>query len=351
MATKTKKETDPVPSVLAFERKLDPSDAIFSYGNWQDRDITSPWPCLELKTKIVRGTVSYRVGDKAELDLSPEKTIIQTVDLAALPHGSDTLAVTFTLRILGDVGIPSACNKPAYKIWLADRVGEYREAGGFDVLAARYARNLAGARFLWRNRLCAMEAETHISLIQDGKPADTWVFDSLPVSLRDFGAPVAEDTAFQSLTDTLSAALSGNGVALLKVTTYARIGAGQEVFPSQEFVQSKKKPEKGDKSKTLYSVEESQKKKAAAFHSQKIGNAIRTIDDWHPEAEQIGPISVEVYGSVTSSGTAYRGKGEDNFYKLHDDWYAKAKQPNESQRHYLMAILVRGGVFGKSSKD
>lgn len=345
MATKTKKETDPVPSVLAFERKLDPSDAIFSYGNWQDRDITSPWPCLELKTKIIRGTISNRLKGNAEVDANPETANIQTVDVTALPHDADTLAITFTLRILGEVGIPSACDRPAYKTWLAGKVEEYREAGGFDILAARYARNLAGARFLWRNRLCAMEAETHISLIKDSKPADTWVFDSLLVSLRDFCAPVAEDTAFQSLTDTLSTALSGNSVTLLKVTTYARIGAGQEVFPSQEFVQQKSSG-KGAKSKTLYAVEG-----AAAFHSQKIGNAIRTIDDWHPEAEQIGPISVEVYGSVTSSGTAYRGKGEDNFYKLHDDWYAKAKQPNESQRHYLMAILVRGGVFGKSSKD
>jgi len=346
MATKTKKETDPVPNVLAFERKLDPSDAIFSFGNWDDRNIANPWPSLELREKIIRGTISNRLKGNDEVDADPKSANIQTVDLAALPHDSDTLGVTFTLRILGDVGIPSACNEPTYKTWLASRVSEYRDAGGFGVLAARYARNLAAARFLWRNRLCSQAAETHISLIQDGKPAETWVFDSLAISLRDFGAPIAESDAFEKLTKAIFTALSGNSVTLLKITTYARIGAGQEVFPSQEFVQGKKDSKNGAKSKTLYAVEG-----AAAFHSQKIGNAIRTIDDWHPQAEEIGPIAVEVYGSVTSSGTAYRGKGEDNFYTLHDDWCGKDRQPDDAQRHYLMAILVRGGVFGKSSKD
>lgn len=347
MATKTKKETDPVPSVLAFERKLDPSDAIFSTGNWDDRNISNPWPCLTLREKIIRGTISNRLKGNDEVDADPKSANIQTVDLAALPHDSDTLAVSFTLRILGDVGIPSACNEPAYKTWLASRVGEYRDSGGFAVLAARYARNLAAARFLWRNRLCSQATETHISLILDGKATETWVFDSLSISLRDFGAPIAEADAFEKLSQDISTALAGNAVTLLKITTYARIGAGQEVFPSQEFVQKgNSKSKQGDKSKTLYAVEG-----AAAFHSQKIGNAIRTIDDWHAQAGEIGPIAVEVYGSVTSSGTAYRGKGEDNFYKLHDDWCGKAKQPDDDQRHYLMAMLIRGGVFGKSSKD
>ena len=40
------------------------------------------------------------------------------------------------------------------------------------------------------------------------------------------------------------------------------------------------------------------------MHSQKIGNAIRTIDTWYPDAEF--PIAIEPYGAVTTMGRAFR---------------------------------------------
>jgi len=40
----------------------------------------------------------------------------------------------------------------------------------------------------------------------------------------------------------------------------------------------------------------------AAMHSQKIGNAIRTIDTWYPDFcdSNTGPIDIETYGAVSS---------------------------------------------------
>lgn len=100
----------------------------------------------------------------------------------------------------------------------------------------------------------------------------------------------------------------------------------------------------GKKSKYLYQVNG-----IAAMHSQKIGNALRTIDTWYPGAEELGPIAVEPYGSVTSRGTAYRQPKEKlDFYNLLDGWMLKDNLPAVEQQHYVMATLVRGGVFGEA---
>ena len=45
-------------SVLAFERKLDPSDALFASGSWAQRDQDSTWPAIAVREKSVRGTIS-----------------------------------------------------------------------------------------------------------------------------------------------------------------------------------------------------------------------------------------------------------------------------------------------------
>jgi len=85
--------------------------------------------------------------------------------------------------------------------------------------------------------------------------------------------------------------LTGKTHVLLQVTAFVCVGAGQEVFPSQELILDR---ELGQKRKTLYDVD-----KVAAIHSQKIGNALRTIDTWYEGADENGPIAVEPYGSVT----------------------------------------------------
>jgi CRISPR-associated protein Csy3 len=87
------------------------------------------------------------------------------------------------------------------------------------------------------------------------------------------------------------------------------------------------------------------------MHSQKIGNAIRTIDTWYPEADTLGlgPIAVEPYGSVTTQGKAYRQpKAKQDFYTLLDNWVLKDQAPALEQQHFVIATLIRGGVFGES---
>ena len=346
----TKKDTSAAlatASVLAFERKLDPSDALFHAGIWAERDQPKAWVPVEVNAKSVRGTISNRLKtkdqDPAKLDAAIQNPNLQTVDVAALPAEADTLRVSFTLRVLGGAGTPSACNSADYQAKLLQTVAGYVSANGFTELANRYAHNLANGRFLWRNRVGAEAVEVRVAHLQDGQAAKTWVFDALALSLREFNNP-----AVAELAALLADGLGGNRHVLLQVTAFVRQGFGQEVFPSQELILKEKK-ERGDKSKTLYTVN-----KVAGLHSQKVGNALRTIDTWYPEADtlNLGPIAVEPYGSVTTLGRACRPPAtKRDFYTLLDNWLLKDQVPALEQQHFVMATLIRGGVFGDASKE
>ena len=128
-------------SVLAFERKLDPSDALFHAGNWVQRDTTEGWQAVSISEKSVRGTISNRLKakdqDPAKLDAAIENPNLQKVDVAALPSTADTLKVVFTLRVLGGTGKPSACNDADYLNKLLDTVRGYVDTQGFDELGRR----------------------------------------------------------------------------------------------------------------------------------------------------------------------------------------------------------------------
>ena len=343
-------------SVLAFERKLDPSDAQFFAGNWDQRTGTTAWAPVTIREKSVRGTISNRLKpndqDPAKLDAAIENPNLQTVDVAALPADADTLKVNFTLRVLGGTGKPSACNNADYQTKLLSTVQGYVDAHGFAELARRYAHNLANARFLWRNRVGAEQVEVRVQHLVQGQAASTWIFDGLQLSLRDFTAPAAAQADVQALAGLITQGLAGQSHVLLQVTAYARLGAGQEVYPSQELILKGQEivldnGKKSRKSKTLYSVGG-----VAGMHSQKLGNALRTIDNWHPDVADLGPIAVEPYGSVTTLGKACRKPTDKlDFYNLLDGWLLKDKVPAPEQQHFVMATLIRGGVFGDAGKD
>jgi CRISPR-associated protein Csy3 len=333
-------------SVLAFERKLDPSDALFYAGQWEDKDSQKAWPSVTVHEKSIRGTISNRLNakeqDPAKLDASIQNPNLQRVDVATLAPDADTLRVCFTLRVLGGTGSPSACNNAEYREKLINTVASYVEEHGFMTLARRYALNLANGRFLWRNRISSEKVDVRVRHLKNGELKGEWLFDSLNYSLRDFIVPEGDFDKVEELAQVIEKGLSGREYALLEVTAHARMGAGQEVFPSQELILDKGSA-KGQKSKTLYSVDNT-----AALHSQKVGNALRTIDTWYEDEEGLGPIAVEPYGSVTSQGKAYRQpKKKMDFYSLLDNWVLRDQPPSDQQKHFVMAILIRGGVFGE----
>ncbi len=345
----TKRENSSIPQVLAFEKKIVPSDGYMYGTNWDERYNETP---LKLQEKSVRGTISNRLkpaikGDPKKLNAEVEKANLQRVDACALEPHQDTLKLHFTLKILGNIAQPSACNNALFKQSYGAAAKDYIKREGFRELARRYATNIANARFLWRNRVGAENIEVQVNA-KNKTVNETWIFDATQFSTRCFDVKDEKDEKVNELGSRMASVLaSENDFLILNINCFAQIGRAQEVYPSEELVLDKGK---GEKSKILYHVNN-----IAAMHSQKIGNALRSIDTWYPEFDDpqssAGAIAIEPYGAVTNLGEAYRTPGDKkDFYTFFDKWARGEKLERIEDEHYVMAVLVRGGVFGKSDK-
>lgn len=328
------------PSVLAFERNFDISDGFFAQKSSADSsgDLSS----VIVQEKSVRGTISNRLknaisSDPAKLDAEIQKPNLQKVDAASLSEENDTLVVSWSCKVLPFDGKPSVCNNQDYQAKLMAVVDEYLQEHGVGELAHRYATNIANARWLWRNRVGAQSIQVRVRC--ESIAADkTLHFDAKTISLHEFNDN-SEDLA--TLADWIEQGLTGKAFVILNITAEAVVGFGQEVYPSQELVLDTGKT----KSKELYQINGK-----AAMHSQKISNAIRTIDTWYPQAQFA--IAAEPYGQVTTLGAAFRQpKQKQDFYSLFDNWVLKDSKPSVENQHYVIAVLIRGGVFGASGKE
>ncbi len=340
---------DNIASVLSFEKKLVPSDG-FMYGTrWEDRNDNSCITPLKLQEKSVRGTISNRLKpaikkDPLKLNAEVEKPNLQRVDSCALAMEQDTLKLSFTLKILSGVQNPSACNNQTFNESYKNAVEEYIANEKFTLLGHRYAENIANGRFFWRNRVGTEKIEVQVQTLNLDSNI-SWTFDGTDLSLKEFSL---SDKNIENLGTEIAKALSGeNEFLLLKIDAFALLGKAQDVYPSEELVLDKG-TSKSKKSKILYHIDN-----VAGMHSQKIGNALRTIDTWYPEYDEakIGPIAIEPYGAVTNLGKAYRTpKAKVDFYTLFDKFARGENLERKEDEHYVMAVLVRGGVFGESDK-
>ena len=339
-----KDKNSKVASVLAFEKKLVPSDGMMYGTTWEKR--AEEKVALHLVEKSVRGTIANRLkpaikNDPAKLNAEVEKANLQTVDSCALGAEQDTLVLKFTLKILGGIKEPSACNNTNFLKTYQEAVTNYVEQEAFRELGLRYAINLANGRFLWRNRVGTEFIEVEV---KDLISKESWKFDAKSF---DFRSMESDDTTVKALGEKIAEALSSDDdFLMLEITTYAKVGKSQEVYPSEELVLDKGQ---GKKSKILYAVDG-----VAAMHSQKIGNALRSIDTWYPEygtESGNGAIAIEPYGAVTNMGKAFRTpKEKKDFYTFFDKFAQGEKLECIEDEHYVMAVLVRGGVFGQSDK-
>ncbi|HAR79538.1 MAG TPA: type I-F CRISPR-associated protein Csy3 [Succinivibrionaceae bacterium] len=331
------------PTVLSFERKINSSDGYMYGTTWENRENAVP---LHLIEKSVRGTISNRLkpavaSDPLRLNSEVEKPNLQTVDFCALPQECDTLKLVFTVKILGNVGIPSSCNAAAFQSTLKTAAYSYRDQYGFRTLGSRYAQNLANGRFLWRNRVGAEAIEVKVNVLGSDKD---WTFNGTDYSIRNFDS---QDSKISSLGELIADTLAGSESVTLEVTAYAKLGNGQEVYPSEELILEKS----GNKSKVLYSIDG-----IVGLHSQKIGNALSTVDTWYPDycdpVKGAGPIAAEPYGAVTNMGRAFRNpKDKVDFYTLFDRFACGKALDSEEEQHYVMSVIIRGGVFGKGDKN
>lgn len=331
-----------LPSVLAFDRKLEPSDALMHSGNWGDINDEKLWQVIELferRNRAVKSNFKPEVlDDEEELQKQIAEANLAWGDDAALSHEHDTLKVSFTLRVVGGLNQPSVCNKVEFESKYREKIKNYMPSNIGD-LANRYAYNIANGRFLWRNRVGAQEVKIIVKHKRLEKPLE---FTASNYPLK---STTSEDGTVIELAQLIKTGLTGDESILLSIDAYANLGEGQRIWPSQEMVLNSPK---GEKSRHLFYLK-IKEKNVAAMHSEKIGNALRTIDDWYPQfSETQTPIAIEAYGSVTQRGIAYRSS-KDDFKTLLLKWLNSEGDDGirKDDKHFVVAMLIRGGVFGE----
>ena len=322
-----------LPTVLAFDRKLEPSDAQMFSGNWDDIENNGKWEPIvlfERRNRAVKSNFKQEVlDDEEELKKQVAEANLAWGDDASLLPKNDTLKVSFTLRVLSGVEVPSACNNSDFESRYRKKISEYFE-NGFDELASRYAYNIVNGRFLWRNRVSAQNIKI---IVSHSSLSDPLIFNAYDYSLK---STTSSKEELKSLTHIFKLGLSGKENILISVNAFVQLGEAQRVWPSQEMVLNSPK---GEKSRHLFSLNG-----CAAIHCEKIGNAIRTIDDWYQD--DVAPIAIEAYGSVTQRGVAYRSSKND-FKTLLLEWLNSDGGMTENDMHFVVAMLIRGGVFGE----
>lgn len=343
--------------MLAFARSVQITEGLFFATSKHKAGVPTP---IEVLEKGVRGQSSE---DKAK---NPGLSNPQSVEYAIVPQGHDGVHLSFSVRFMPLSLSPHACNNTEVGAAYERLASAYRTAGGFRTLALLYIWNIANARFAWRNRFQSDEMAVRI------ETGDGTILIFNPFLLH-LDTPATHDDLANALVkgtrEGLDELIAGVARGLsnhdsnafsLKVAWSAVMEPGQEVFPSQEFVRDEKKDDKLSrvfaKLPTFYAGRELMQ---ASMHSQKIGAALRHIDIWHGSDEHEAPIAVNPYGGVQETSAVLRNPtSKRSFYDLRAkavdliEGIEAAKSPEEisGDAHFVMANLIRGGVFGASGK-
>lgn len=153
------------------------------------------------------------------------------------------------------------------------------------------------------------------------------------------------------LTAYLENALSDpTGYFYIDISAKMTVNCGVEIYPSQKILDTK---QDGAPKKQLVTAKFENGKETVSFTGVKVGAAIQTIDDWWCDnADKI--LRVNEYGADGEDAIARRHPIFNNdFYHLirnTETLIANMRStkniPNDV--HYIMSVLVKGGLFNCS---
>jgi len=341
--------------MLSYARSLQISEGVFFGVNGE-----KPIP-VEVLEKGVRGQTSNDLKPGKEKEAANSN--IQTVEFAALPQGCTAVELDFSVRVLRNAMRPHACGSTTVGRTYAELASEYARVGGFTTLAELYTWNIANARFAWRNLFQVDSSVVRVTFADEKIGFDPSILSLRKEANRDeLAAAMVEGdrAALNRFVDGMVRGLTTEVPFWFKVTWIGDMSPGQEIFPSQEYVRDANRDEKLSRvyAKMRKVLGTGREIGQASMHSQKIGAALRHIDIWHGD-EEYGPIAVNPYGGVQETAAVLRDpKSKSSFYDIRknaEDVLAAVRGAQSASDipgsiHFMMANLVRGGVFGSSSK-
>jgi CRISPR-associated protein Csy3 len=357
----SKKQT--LPAVLSFQRCMVISDGLM----YSIRRFEFGKP-INVVRHGIRGTINISAkAERERLIAQQEKgqkksnnvTNIQITETAKTDPDSEGVAIRFVLRpidlnysLFACAGESGASVRDGIELFIK----KAKSSEGLQEVCRRYARNILNGRWLWRNRILGSSIKITI-VIENGDTKTIFVDNALLIPLNTFGDYNEQEIV---LGRTLAECFIGNKNAVFTVEAMVSWGpqAAVEVFPSQNY--TKGKPE--GFARPLYKIGKPERYSSgdpdsftdtrvmglAAIRDQKIGNAIRTIDTWYENhAEVDRPIPIEPNGASLDL-MAFLRKTTSTASSLLKN--IAQINPDSDDGMFMIAVLIRGGVFGESEK-
>lgn len=343
-----------IPSNLAVCRSLNPGLFLMFAGTL---DGSLPEVPLLIQEYAGLGTTSQHMPDaRAALAGStgnPANPNPVRVERAFLPPNRDTLVVRGSIHVIPGAWKPESCTNQEYLKVQTAFVEKFEQNAGFEQLAERYLMNVINGRWLARNRM-AQVVQIEVKI---GDLVETFDANNIQngFSLKIADLPADKQSAAKALAKKWAQGLCAKnplGTQFVEVAAKVKRGANHEVFPSQPFKEKEEGSSKKNRgpSRLLASVLLENNTRQAIMHAEKVGNGLRTIDDWYAVGAEA--IAVEPYGSVPRFQQALRLTSPEakTFYELQNELEGLIANMTEkwSDALYFGAMLVRGGMFGRT---
>jgi len=354
-----------LPGVLSFSRRHVISDGEM-FSKMQGGEL-EPIPVIRHGIRGTQNVIPGKGKDDQKAAAKGEREVsnIQITETAKLDPKASAMVVRFGLGMLDIAEALDACvgkdrdESDMIRATIDDFTTRAKKSKGLIEVARRYARNIANARWLWRNRTIASVIEVTVSKknSDDGKVKKIATFDSKTIPMNSFDDYSDDEKA---VGDEIAAQLKGESEdgLIVEATLAMRADGNVEVFPSQNYVENKPKgfarplykighPE-APETKTPGTFTDTRVMGYAALRDQKIFNALRAIDTWYPAFDDTGtPIAIEPMGASLGLQEFFRPKKASSF-----DMFKRLVDidPDSPDGMFCIACFDRGGVYSESDK-
>ena len=341
-----------VPSMLAFSRSLSPGNFLLFGASSKPGDTADLVP-IEVREEPVRGlNATYKTDEEQK-----SQAVLQVLETTDLPPGKNVLIMKGRVFVNNSAREPFACQERSFYAAHAKVFEEVKASSGFAELGKRYALRIACGSLAWRN---LTEAESVRVLVTAGN--NRWIFDNVVLDAENPFDLSAESysshkDSLSSLGTVIAEALSEEGKSVnLLISVELTMAPGARVYPSQEWSsEDQKRVSKGrwpggeGVTRTLAKRRLPSGSYQAVINDRKVGNALRVIDTWYPDAVASSPIAVEVFGSSSHTGLVHRPNDKSSFFGILQKVVNEDALTPEEQLYYI-ALCIRGGVLGVKSE-
>ncbi|GMM91172.1 type I-F CRISPR-associated protein Csy3 [Vibrio fortis] len=344
-----------LPTNLAYERSINPSDVCF-FVVWPD-GTKEP---LRYTSRIALGqmeTASLAYDSKGNIKESATAEKLahgnpHAGDFCSVPFGASHIECLFSVSFSSELRKPYKCNSNTVKDTLVKLIELYEKRIGWQKLVSRYLINVCNGCWLWKNAKRAYRLDVELS---------PWPWSESPVLFENIRTEYIEESAFEAHQQwsairqlVVDAFSQSNGLAIFEVKATLVLPTNSEIYPSQAFPEKENKDSKksGDKARTFQNTQ-IKNVRSPIIGTYKVGAAIAKIDDWYPNA--IEPLRVSRFGVHKDEVTCYRHPStqKDLFsiiqnadqYVEHLSASGKLSQELTNDLHYLVANLIKGGMF------